>query len=270
MPRPLIASLFYSVDGVAEAPNLFQHDSFDGDLAELMTEAIARIDDCVLGRVTYQEWAGYWPGAEDGPDAGFARFINGTPKHVVSRTLTQDDLTWQNSTLIEGDLLDYVRALKETAGGGIAVQGSLSVVRQLIEAGLMDRLQLIIHPVVAGSGRGLFDGPADTRLELLEARSTRKGNVLVTYGPPRGPRRVPAGRSVHQGASGRVLGAMVLRRRRSERCGPALVVRRRVLRRPRGQGAALVSPQSGLTMMRQGVSSPHRSVSSTPRKPTAS
>ena len=76
-----------------------------------------------------------------------------------------------------------MRALKETAGGGIAVQGSLSVVRQLVEAGLRDRLQLIVHTVVAGSGRGLFDGAAHTRLELLEARSTRKGNVLLTYGP---------------------------------------------------------------------------------------
>lgn len=183
MPRPLIATLFYSVDGVAEAPNLFQHDSFDDDLAALMTEAIARIDDCVLGHVSYQEWVGYWPGAEDGPDAGFARFINATPKHVASRTLRQEDLIWVNSTLIQGDLLDYVQALKQTEGGDIAVQGSLSVVRQLVEAGLMDRLQLIVHPVVAGSGRGLFEGAAHTRLELLEARSTRKGNVLLTYGP---------------------------------------------------------------------------------------
>lgn len=183
MSRTLMAALFYSVDGVAEAPNLFQHDSFDEGLAELMTEALARIDDCVLGRVSYEEWAGYWPGAEDGPDAGFARFINGTPKHVASRTLAQEDLTWQNSTLIEGDLLDYVGSLKETDGGDIAVQGSLSVVRQLVEAGLMDRLQLIVHPVIAGSGRGLFDGAAHTRLTLLEARSARKGNVLLTYGP---------------------------------------------------------------------------------------
>lgn len=76
-----------------------------------------------------------------------------------------------------------MRALKETAGGGVSVQGSLSVARQLVEAGLMDRLQLIVHPVVAGSGHGLFDGAAHTRLEFLEARSTRKGNVLVTYGP---------------------------------------------------------------------------------------
>lgn len=183
MPRPLIASLFTAVDGVAEAPNLFQHGSFDDDLAALMTDAIARIDDCVLGRVSYQEWAGYWPDAEEGPDAGFVRFINGTRKHVASRTLRPEDLTWQNSTLIEGDLLDYVRALKQTEGGDIAVQGSLSVVRQLVEAGLMDRLQLIVHPVVAGSGRGLFDGASHTRLELLEARSTRQGNVLLTYGP---------------------------------------------------------------------------------------
>ena len=183
MSRQVVAYLFYSVDGVAESPNLFQHDCFDEDLAGLMTEGIAAIGDCVLGRVSYQEWAGYWPTAEDGPDAGFARFINATPKHVASRTLSQDELTWQNSTLIEGDLLEHVRALEETEGGDIAVQGSLSVVRQLVEAGLMDRLTLIVHPVVAGSGRGLFDGAAHTRLRLLASRSTQKGNVLLTYGP---------------------------------------------------------------------------------------
>lgn len=183
MSRQVVACLFSSVDGVAESPNLFQHDSFDEDLAALMTEGIAAIGDCVLGRVSYEEWSGYWPTAEDGPDAGFARFINAVPKHVASRTLSQADLVWQNSTLIEGDLLEHVRALKETEGGDIAVQGSLSVVRQLVEAGLMDRLTLIVHPVVAGSGRGLFDGAAHTRLRLLGARATREGNVLLTYGP---------------------------------------------------------------------------------------
>lgn len=183
MTRQVVANLFFTVDGIASSPNLFQHDSLDEDLAELMTAGIAAIDTNILGRVSYEEWAPYWPTAVGGPDDRFARFINGTQKYVASRTLTAEDLAWENSSLIEGDLLEFVRGLKETAGGDIAVQGSLSVVRQLVEAGLMDRLTLIVHPVVAGEGRGLFDGAAHTRLRLLEARSTAKGNILATYGP---------------------------------------------------------------------------------------
>lgn len=182
-PRKVVANLFYSVDGVAADPYLFQHDSFDADLGRLMTEGIARIDDNLLGRVTYEEWAGYWPTVTEGEDAGFARFITDTRKHVASRTLTPADVTWDNATLIDGDLLDAVRRLKQTEGGDIAVQGSLSVVRQLVEAGLMDELTLIVHPAVAGTGRRLFDGAEPTRLTLLRATTTAAGNVVATYGP---------------------------------------------------------------------------------------
>lgn len=183
MPRKLVANLFYSVDGVASDPYLFQFDSFDADLGRFMTEGIAAIDTNVLGRVSYQEWAEYWPKITEGEDAGFADFINGTPKLVASRTLTPEQVTWQNAQLIEGDLLEKVRELKQQEGGNIAVQGSLSVVRQCVEAGLVDELTLIIHPAVAGTGRRLFDGAAPTRLRLLRVSSTEKGNVLLTYGP---------------------------------------------------------------------------------------
>ena len=183
MTRKLVANLFYSVDGVASDPHLFQFDSFDASLGQLMTEALGEITDNVLGRVSYQEWAGYWPEATEGPDAGFANFINGTPNHVASRTLTQEELTWENSQLISGDMLDYLRDLKEQPGGTIAVQGSLSVVRQCVEAGLMDELTLIIHPVIAGNGRRLFEGTETQRLTLLRSQSTENGNIIATYGP---------------------------------------------------------------------------------------
>lgn len=149
MPRKLVANLFYSVDGVAADPYLFQHDSFDAELGEAMTAGIN----------------------------------NGTTKHVASRTLTADDLTWQNSQLVDGELEAYVAKLKETKGGDIAVQGSMSVVRQLVEAGLMDSLTLIMHPAIAGTGRRLFDGAAPTHLALRDVERTSKGNVLLTYGP---------------------------------------------------------------------------------------
>ncbi|AOP55043.1 dihydrofolate reductase family protein [Brevibacterium aurantiacum] len=183
MTRKLITSLFHSLDGVASAPNLFQFDSFDDDLGQWMTGAINSVDDCVLGRTSYEEWAGYWPNITSGEDTIFADFINSTPKHVASRSLSPEDLTWSNSTLINGDLIEYVRALKEGPGANIAVQGSLSVVSQLLDAELIDELTLAIHPVVAGSGRAIFDGNAPKRLSLTDVQRTSKGNLLVTYAP---------------------------------------------------------------------------------------
>ncbi|WP_166976274.1 dihydrofolate reductase family protein [Brevibacterium atlanticum] len=183
MSRTVIAALFQSLDGIASDPFTFQFDSFDQEMGEWMTTAIDGVDDCLLGRVTYQEWENYWPNHTEGDDAPFADFINATPKHVASSTLTPKDLRWENSSLIDGDLVEFVRDLKAADGGKIAVEGSMSVVRQLIEEGLVDELTLAIHPVMAGSGRSLFAGGATTRLDLREVQRTSKGNLLATYGP---------------------------------------------------------------------------------------
>lgn len=179
--RKVTAGLFHSIDGVVEAPNLFQFDSFDDELGGLLGQVMARTDAVILGRKGYEEWAGYWPNAK--ADTGFATFINGVPKFVASRTL-KGSLVWQNSTLIEGDLEPVVRDLKERAGGEIAVMASISIVRQLVFAGLLDELTLITHPVVAAKGRHLFE-PTDpvTRLELRNLVRTSKGNVVATYAP---------------------------------------------------------------------------------------
>jgi len=177
--RKVTAGLFHSIDGVVEAPNLFQFDSFDGALEVLLGGVTGRVDTVLLGRVGYQEWLGYWPNAE--VDEDFASFINGVPKHVASETLS-GPLAWNNAKLIEGDLLDFVRALKQTEGGEIAAMGGISLVRQLLFAGLLDELTLITHPVIAGSGRHLFEpGDPTTRLALVDSQQTPKGNVVQTY-----------------------------------------------------------------------------------------
>ena len=177
--RKVTAGLFHSVDGVVEAPYLFQFDSFDDELGAMLGGLMTKIDTVILGRVGYEEWAEYWPKAEQ--DLDFADFINNVPKHVASRTL-KGPLAWQNSTLIEGELVPYVEKLKQQPGGEIAVMSSISLVRQLLFAGVMDELTLITHPVVAGSGRKLF-GPEDatTRLELRDSQRTSKGNVVSVY-----------------------------------------------------------------------------------------
>ena len=177
--RKVTAGLFHSVDGVVEAPNLFQFDSFDGDLGAMLTQVLGRVDTVLMGRVGYQEWAGYWPSAQ--VDDDFARFINGVPKHVASETL-KGPLAWNNARLIEGDLLDFVRGLKAGEGGEISAMGGISLVRQLLFAGLLDELTLITHPVVAASGRRLFEpGDPVTRLELVSSQQTQKGNVVSCY-----------------------------------------------------------------------------------------
>jgi dihydrofolate reductase len=176
--RKLTAGLFSSVDGVVQDPFKFQFDSFDEELGNGLDDMMRRTDTVMLGRVSYQEWAGYWPTATD----EFGKFINPVQKFVASRTLT-DDLEWENSQLIDGDLEDFVRKLKGGTGGDIAVCGSISVVRQLLFAGLLDSLTLMFHPVIAGPGRRLF-GPEDptTRLELQQSQITSKGNAVLQYG----------------------------------------------------------------------------------------
>lgn len=181
MARRLVATLFQSLDGVVSHP-VWQFDSFDDDLGAHLTRAIERTDDALMGRVTYQEWEGYWPDHYPEEDKPFADFINAVPKHVASRTLAPADLTWHNAHLIEGDLHDFVRGLKQTEGRDIAVQGSITVVRDLFLAGLLDELTLCTHPVIAGAGTRLFgpDTPT-TRLALVDSFRTTKGNVVSTY-----------------------------------------------------------------------------------------
>jgi dihydrofolate reductase len=178
--RKVIAGLFHSVDGVVEAPNLFQFDSFDDELGEEMGVIMGEIGTVLMGRVGYSEWAGYWPNASQ--DLNFAAFINGVQKFVASETLKPSEITWTNASLIESDFLDFVRDLKAGEGSDICAMGGISLVRQLVFAGLMDELTLITHPVIAGTGRHLFEpGDPTTRLELIRARTTSKGNVVQVY-----------------------------------------------------------------------------------------
>ncbi|MDQ0822065.1 dihydrofolate reductase [Arthrobacter sp. V4I6] len=180
--RNVTAGLFHSVDGVVEAPNLWQYDSFDEELGAEMSNWIERTDTVLLGRVGYQEWAGYWPDADENDP--FGQFINAVAKYVASRTLS-GELEWQNAKLMDKGLEEFVAELKETDGGEISVCGGISVVRQLLFAGLLDSLTLMVHPVVAAKGRHLFE-PADPviRLTLQDARRTSKGNAILRYGLP--------------------------------------------------------------------------------------
>jgi dihydrofolate reductase len=178
--RKVTCSLFVSLDGVVEAPNEWQF-AFDDEMGAAMSRALDEIDTVLLGRVTYTEWAGYWPTATDEP---FAGWINRTPKYVLSSTLGSVD-EWQNSTLVDRPVGDLVAELREQGGGAIGTAGSPSLVRSLFEQGLLDELVLLIHPVVAGGGRKrLFaDDAALAKLELVESQPTSSGVLIATYRP---------------------------------------------------------------------------------------
>jgi dihydrofolate reductase len=186
MPRPdqeesemrkVYAGLFSSVDGVVESPDQWQQ-AFDDEMGAELSRMLDEQDAVLLGRVTYSEWAPYWPTSTDEP---FASWINNIPKFVASTTLGSVD--WSNSTLIEGSVIDFVKDLREQPGGTIGVAGSPTLVRSLLDHGLLDELTLMISPVVAGGNRRkLFsDDAAQTSLQLVEAKPTSTGTVIATY-----------------------------------------------------------------------------------------
>ena len=178
--RKVVASLFISLDGVVESPDKWQ-EHFDEDMGEAMMEQLASQDTVLLGRVTYQEWASYWPTATT--DEEFASYINSSPKYVFSTTLDNVE-AWQNSTLLRGDLAQEIAQLKQQPGKNIGTAGSPSLVVSLLEQGLVDELILLVHPVVAGRGKRLFkDEGSLKRLKLLSSKATRTGTVILTYQP---------------------------------------------------------------------------------------
>ena len=176
--RKVTAGLFSSIDGVVEAPNEWQP-AFDEEMSAVLSRMLEEQDAVLLGRVTFTEWAGYWPTSTDEP---FASYINSTQKYVASTTLGSVD-QWPNSTLIKGSVADFLAELRRQDGGTIGTAGSPSLVRSLIEQGLLDELTLMISPVVAGGGRKrLFaDDAAFTRFELAYAQPTSSGALIATY-----------------------------------------------------------------------------------------
>jgi dihydrofolate reductase len=172
--RKIVVYELVSLDGVAESPDRFLawDDAIDARAAAL----IATQDAVILGRRSYDEWVGFWPGSEIEP---FATFINGVAKHVATSTLLDRD--WANTTVIEGGLVEFVRDLKQQPGGDIGVHASLSVAHTLLAAGIVDELRLVIGPMIVGRGRRLLDGLPAMQLELVRSEISPTGYLLVDY-----------------------------------------------------------------------------------------
>lgn len=174
--RDVVLYTLLSLDGVAEEPGdwLFEGDE---DLFANLGDVIQSQDDILLGRGTYDYWAEYWPTSDVQP---FADFVNGTNKHVF--TSSSPSLSWSRTTIVEEPLVPYVRALRKGAGGDIGVHGSIRLSQSLLAADLVDRLELVIAPTLAGSGRRLFADDLEVRrLALTKATRSATGCVFLGY-----------------------------------------------------------------------------------------
>jgi dihydrofolate reductase len=188
----VISTLFISADGVAEIDPDWHFPYFDEHMGRAVSEDYDTADVLLIGRQTYDSFAGAWPDREaaGGDDAPFAKQLGDLRKVVVSRQRLT--FSWRNCELIDGDLVDAVAALKADAGvRGILIPGSISVVQQLLAAGLVDELRLLVHPVAARTGRRLFDeGDTPYHLRLTATQAFPTGVLRVIYSPTQAPATV--------------------------------------------------------------------------------
>jgi dihydrofolate reductase len=182
--RKLIAHLIVTLDGVAKFEPVADRIVKLRDTEEVLADFFGHVADedaMLLGRVTYEEWAAYWPTSTDEP---FASHINKVPKYVASNTLTAVPWgTFGNATLLGESLVDGISALKQRPGKKIGVHGSPTLVEALLHADLLDELRLEIYPVIAGSGPRLFgNGRRARQLRLVNSKITGNGVAILTYG----------------------------------------------------------------------------------------
>ncbi|MFD7439767.1 dihydrofolate reductase family protein [Streptomyces sp. NPDC059909] len=195
----IVITEFMSLDGVVQAPGGpdedteggfahggWTHPFFDPEMVGgVFDDALGKADALLFGRRTWQTMAGAWPERAGDP---FADRMNAIPKYVVSETLGDSELTWDNTTRIPGDkAVARIRELYETDGGDLLVMGSPTLVRTLLHEGLVDELQLMIMPVILGGGKTIFPGDGALRaLELVSTVTSGTGVLVCTYRSPRG------------------------------------------------------------------------------------
>ena len=180
--RKVIAGLFISLDGVVEAPDQWHFPYFNDEMGAAVDATLGSADVVLFGRKTYDSFAGAWPARETAgeEDAGMARALGDARKIVVSNQ--QLEFTWRNSEQLKGDLVEAVIALKSEPGDSdIALSGSVSVVRQLLAAGLLDELHLLVHPIAVRKGMRLFHEGTPIPLTLIKSETFKTGVLNLVY-----------------------------------------------------------------------------------------
>ena len=183
--KKITAGLFISLDGVVEAPDQWHFPYFNDEMGAAVGATLGAADTVLFGRKTYDSFAGAWPERETagGEDASFAKTLGDLRKIVVSNQ--QLEFTWRNSEQLQGDLIEGAAALKNEPGEGtIGMSGSVSVVRQLLAAGLLDELHLLVHPIAIRNGMRLFDeGEISIPLTLISSQTFETGVLNLVYAP---------------------------------------------------------------------------------------
>jgi dihydrofolate reductase len=183
--RKLIVSEGVSLDGVFDAQTMGQwaHPFFSEERDAVVRKAVLASDAVLYGRKTYDLDAYYWPNLKK-DEYGIADKMNSMPKYVVTSTPLQSK--WNNTTIIQGNVLEAVARLKDQPGQNIFVKGSAVLVEALIQAGLVDQIEFMVHPVIVGSGKRFFrEGMGLTKLDLVERQTLSKGVLVLTYAPAR-------------------------------------------------------------------------------------
>jgi dihydrofolate reductase len=179
--RKLVVTQNITLDGVIDMSggwfDPLAQDVDQSDIAEVTAQHSKVADALLVGRNTFEAFREFWPAQTDDP-TGVSDYLNAVQKYVVSSTLAEPG--WQHSTVLRGELVDEVGALKERPGLDIVSTGSIRLVHALIAAGLVDEFRLFVFPLVVGRGARLFES-TDTRLQLVESRSFRSGAVLLRY-----------------------------------------------------------------------------------------
>ena len=175
--RKIVSGLFISLDGVVEAPHTWHFPYYNDEMGEAVTDQADGADTLLFGRVTYQEFAAYWP--SQGSDVPFADVMNNTPKLVASTTL--DKVEWQGSSLLEGDVAKELSRLKQLPGKNISIIGSGTLVRSLLRDDVLDELRLLVHPIVVGPGKRLFEGDVQKKLKLVHSKTFATGVLSLIY-----------------------------------------------------------------------------------------
>jgi dihydrofolate reductase len=182
--RKIKAGLFIALDGVVEAPDQWHFPYFNDEMGAAVGATLGAADTILLGRKTYDSFAGAWPQreADGGEDAEFAKILGDTRKIVVSHQHLE--FSWRNSEQLKGDLMQAVAALKNELAGDIGMSGSVSVVRALLAAGLLDELHLLVHPIAVRRGMRLFnEGDTAIPLTLLSSQTLKTGVLNLVYAP---------------------------------------------------------------------------------------
>ncbi|MET8338773.1 dihydrofolate reductase family protein [Streptosporangium canum] len=178
----IISNFFISLDGVTESPDQWHFPYFNDEMGAAVEAGVQNAAAFLMGRKLYDEWSAYWPTAD--MDEDFAKFINNAQKYVVSNTLKKAD--WNNTTVVSGDVAARLRAIKEQTDGDIQMSGSATTVRWLLANGLLDELNLLIHPIAVGHGRRLFEDTPTHPLKLVKSETFQTGVLNLTYVPDAG------------------------------------------------------------------------------------